>query len=126
MCYIAGWGTKKVKGPATRILHEAALPLVSHEQCNGPKSYSGVIGGNLICAGYKQGGVDTCEGDSGGEMDFFNTKKIQNSKESETSPLLTTENIFPCISHMYSWVLQYLEIEEMRLHRHRALRIINT
>ena len=55
MCYIAGWGTKKVKGPATRILHEAALPLVSHEQCNGPKSYSGVIGGNLICAGYKQG-----------------------------------------------------------------------
>jgi len=50
MCYIAGWGTKKVKGPATRILHEAALPLVSHEQCNGPKSYSGVIGGNLICA----------------------------------------------------------------------------
>nr|XP_058954364.1 trypsin-like [Pocillopora verrucosa] len=68
MCYIAGWGTKKVKGPATRILHEAALPLVSHEQCNGPKSYSGVIGGNLICAGYKQGGVDTCEGDSGGPL----------------------------------------------------------
>lgn len=67
MCYIAGWGTQKVKGPATRILYEAALPLVSHEQCNDPQSYSGVITENMICAGYKKGGVDTCEGDSGGK-----------------------------------------------------------
>lgn len=67
ICYIAGWGTQKVKGPPTRILHEAALPLVSHEQCNVPLSYSGVIKGGMICAGYKQGGVDTCEGDSGGK-----------------------------------------------------------
>ena len=68
ICYIAGWGTQKFKGPPTRILHEAALPLVSHEQCNAPLSYSGVITRDMICAGYKQGGVDTCEGDSGGTL----------------------------------------------------------
>ncbi|XP_068712141.1 chymotrypsin-like elastase family member 2A [Montipora foliosa] len=68
MCYIAGWGTETLKGPPTRILHEASLPLVSHEQCNDPLSYSGVIQGDMICAGYKQGGVDTCEGDSGGPL----------------------------------------------------------
>ena len=67
LCYIAGWGTEKIKGPPTRILHEAALPLVSHQQCNEPKSYSGIIPEDMICAGYKQGGVDTCEGDSGGK-----------------------------------------------------------
>lgn len=67
MCYIAGWGTQKVKGPPTRVLHEAALPLVSNEQCNGPWSYNGVITENMICAGFQQGGVDTCEGDSGGK-----------------------------------------------------------
>ncbi|XP_078358679.1 trypsin-like isoform X2 [Oculina patagonica] len=68
MCYIAGWGTQKVKGPPTRVLHEAALPMVSHGDCNAPQSYSGVITENMICAGYKQGGVDTCEGDSGGPL----------------------------------------------------------
>ena len=67
LCYIAGWGTEKIKGPPTRILHEAALPLVSHQQCNEPQSYSGIIPEDMICAGYKQGGVDTCEGDSGGK-----------------------------------------------------------
>ncbi|XP_073241473.1 trypsin-like [Porites lutea] len=68
LCYIAGWGTEKIKGPPTRILHEAALPLVSHQQCNEPQSYSGIIPEDMICAGYKQGGVDTCEGDSGGPL----------------------------------------------------------
>lgn len=106
MCYIAGWGTKKVKGPATRILHEAALPLVSHEQCNGPKSYSGVIGGNLICAGYKQGGVDTCEGDSGGEMDFFNTKKYRIRRKVKRAPYLQLKTFFHasiiCIHGFYN------------------------
>ncbi|XP_029198237.2 chymotrypsin-like elastase family member 2A [Acropora millepora] len=68
ICYIAGWGTQTLKGPPTRILHEAALPLVSHEQCNDPLSYSGAVSADMICAGYKQGGVDTCEGDSGGPL----------------------------------------------------------
>ena len=67
LCYIAGWGTEKIKGPPTRILHEAALPLVSQQQCNEPQSYSGIIPEDMICAGFKQGGVDTCEGDSGGK-----------------------------------------------------------
>lgn len=71
MCTIAGWGTQKLKGPAMRVLHEAALPLVSHEQCNGPRSYSGVITETMLCAGYEKGGVDTCEGDSGGECQLI-------------------------------------------------------
>lgn len=75
MCYIVGWGIKKVKGFVIRIFYEVVLLFVLYEQCNGFKLYSGVIGGNLICVGYKQGGVDICEGDSGGEMDFFNIKK---------------------------------------------------
>lgn len=80
MCYIAGWGTQKVKGPATRILYEAALPLVSHEQCNDPQSYSGVITENMICAGYKKGGVDTCEGDSGGKSKHFDTAEYKRKR----------------------------------------------
>ena len=77
MCYIAGWGTQKVKGPPTRVLHEAALPLVSHEQCNDPQSYNGVITKNMLCAGFQQGGVDTCEGDSGGKEVSRPTLKAQ-------------------------------------------------
>lgn len=66
MCHVAGWGNEKVDGPVHGTLHEAAIPVVTQEECNKPESYSGVITDDLVCAGYQQGGKDTCEGDSGG------------------------------------------------------------
>lgn len=94
ICYIAGWGTQKLKGPPTRILYEAALPLVSHEQCNAPRSYSGVITGDMICAGYKQGGVDTCEGDSGGKLLNFDRRyyRLHAIKDDSREQATTSRN----------------------------------
>ncbi|KAK3705671.1 hypothetical protein QZH41_009512, partial [Actinostola sp. cb2023] len=68
MCHVAGWGNEKVHGPVHSTLHEAAIPVVTPEECNKPESYSGVITEDLVCAGFQQGGRDTCEGDSGGPL----------------------------------------------------------
>lgn len=65
-CYIAGWGNKKLHtATEPRLLH-VSVPLVSKDKCNQIKSYGGVITDNMVCAGFEQGGKDTCEGDSGG------------------------------------------------------------
>lgn len=70
---IIGWGAteygvggKEVTFPDE--LHQANVPLVSRAQCNDPESYNGLIIDRQVCAGFMEGGVDTCVGDSGGPL----------------------------------------------------------
>ena len=75
-CYIAGWGNKKLRtATEPRLLH-VPVPLVSKEKCNEAKSYGGMITDNMVCAGFEEGGKDTCEGDSGGMYYFLSLSMI--------------------------------------------------
>ena len=69
-CYLAGWGNTINNGSYHRstVLKEARLDLVSLEQCNNNASYNGVVPDRFLCAGFKNGGVDGCYGDSGGPL----------------------------------------------------------
>jgi secreted trypsin-like serine protease len=50
-------------------LMEVELPLVATESCSVSHQAAGyVIDGRNLCAGYPEGGKDTCQGDSGGAM----------------------------------------------------------
>ncbi|MET7479460.1 serine protease [Streptomyces sp. NPDC005648] len=65
---IIGWGTTKEHGAAaSNKLLKATVPYVSDTTC---KRHYGdrLLPKDDICAGYAQGGVDTCSGDSGGPM----------------------------------------------------------
>ena len=50
-------------------MQTARLPLLETAQCIAPHVYGpNRIGGGMFCAGFLEGGVDTCQGDSGGGM----------------------------------------------------------
>ncbi|MFS8831735.1 trypsin-like serine protease, partial [Synechococcus sp. R8-2] len=71
---ILGWGATFPSAPdqepsgRTRDLQQATVPIVSNAVCNAPQSYNGTILDTMLCAGFPQGGVDACKGDSGGPL----------------------------------------------------------
>ncbi|MBT4520680.1 MAG: trypsin-like serine protease [Halieaceae bacterium] len=65
---VSGWGALAENGGDPTVLHEVVLPVVSNSTCNAPQSYSGEITSRQICAGLRDGGKDSCFGDSGGPL----------------------------------------------------------
>uniref|UniRef100_A0A8C3PGK2 Enteropeptidase n=1 Tax=Chrysemys picta bellii TaxID=8478 RepID=A0A8C3PGK2_CHRPI len=66
-CSIAGWGRTTNQGSTANILQEAEIPLITNEKCQ-QKLPEYNITENMMCAGYDEGGVDSCQGDSGGSL----------------------------------------------------------
>jgi len=84
-----GWGRTDFVGRQSEILMKVALNVIDNRQCNtyynsnGPAaaSFASGIVDTMLCAGYVEGGRDTCLGDSGG-------------------PLTTTKKENPCIHYV--------------------------
>src|SRR5215469_5437713 len=68
MLEITGWGTTAENGAAAAILQKAEVPLVDNGMCNAGDAYNGEIKPGMMCAGYREGGIDSCQGDSGGPL----------------------------------------------------------
>ncbi|XP_056415347.1 plasma kallikrein isoform X2 [Hyla sarda] len=59
-CWITGWGYTNESGTASDVLQKAEIPPKSSMECQ--KSYpSQMISNKVLCAGYKQGQVDSCQ-----------------------------------------------------------------
>lgn len=65
---VTGWGTTSEGGEAARRLLKASVPYVDNATCNAPDVYAGAIKAGMMCAGFRDGGVDSCQGDSGGPL----------------------------------------------------------
>jgi trypsin len=63
---IAGWGITSEHGSLPSTLQEANVPITSDSTCAA--AYSTFDPATMVCAGFPQGGVDACEGDSGGPL----------------------------------------------------------
>ena len=63
---VSGWGTLSSGGSSPNVLHKVSVPVITNAQCS--TQYSGhSITNEMICAGnIPNGGVDSCQGDSGG------------------------------------------------------------
>ncbi|XP_074396358.1 acrosin isoform X3 [Zonotrichia albicollis] len=59
-CYIAGWNFARAQGTGM-VLQEAKVHLMDTELCNSSRWYAGAIHPRNLCAGYPQGGIDTCQ-----------------------------------------------------------------
>lgn len=68
--FVIGWGRTMMTG-SELVLKEAIVPVISNVKCH---SWMPVfnIGEKMICAGYEEGGVDSCAGDSGGPLFVYN------------------------------------------------------
>uniref|UniRef100_A0A667ZHG5 Peptidase S1 domain-containing protein n=1 Tax=Myripristis murdjan TaxID=586833 RepID=A0A667ZHG5_9TELE len=60
MCWISGWGATE-DGEGSMALHSARVPLISTKVCSQPGVYQGFITPWMICAGYLEGGTDSCQ-----------------------------------------------------------------
>lgn len=69
--FVAGWGKLSYGGLIPRILQTVRLPIIDNKVCQTMFADAGhykYIKNSFLCAGYSQGGRDTCEGDSGGPL----------------------------------------------------------
>lgn len=68
---VAGWGKLSFGGPVPNILQIANLPVIGNKDCQEMYHNSGhmkIISDSFVCAGFPNGGRDSCEGDSGGPL----------------------------------------------------------
>ncbi|GAB0203490.1 granzyme A-like [Grus americana] len=71
ICTTAGWGkTRNGLENSSDTLREVNITVISRQTCNDKNHYkkNPVITNNMICAGDKKGGKDSCNGDSGGPL----------------------------------------------------------
>ena len=66
---VSGWGALSEGGGPPTVLHSVDVPGMTNAQCNS--NYPGSITSAMVCAGQAGGGVDSCQGDSGGELIEF-------------------------------------------------------
>lgn len=65
---VTGWGTTAESGTVANSLRKASVPYTDNTACNAPSAYNGGIKPGMMCAGYREGGIDSCQGDSGGPL----------------------------------------------------------
>nr|XP_042898781.1 serine protease filzig-like [Parasteatoda tepidariorum] len=69
--FVTGWGKTSHGGIIPNLLQEVQVPIMSNLQCVDMFKDAGhnkLIKDSFLCAGYKTGGKDSCEGDSGGPL----------------------------------------------------------
>lgn len=67
---VMGWGMTEPedRNSYADTIYEVVVPIISSAICNDEISYDGKINSKMLCAGYAEGGRDSCVGDSGGPL----------------------------------------------------------
>ncbi|OXA43818.1 trypsin-1 [Folsomia candida] len=66
-CILSGWGSQKEGGSVSKGLMCATVPTMTDDKCREFYGKSEIFD-TMLCAGYSEGGVDSCQGDSGGGL----------------------------------------------------------
>lgn len=117
MAFIAGWGATTTDSSSNSqyptLLQDASVPLVSLAQCNLPESYQGTITETQVCAGFRQGGIDSCVGDSGGPLYILNNgQQVQVGITSfgNGCGLPNFYGVYTNVSAFLPWMSNYIDV----------------
>jgi trypsin len=73
----AGWGlTSEDDTTIPTDLLKVDVPVVSRSSCNASIGFRAPITPQMFCAGFPEGGKDSCNGDSGGPIVDCSTKAL--------------------------------------------------
>lgn len=77
MAVVMGWGVTE-DGYGATTLKQAELPVVDQETCATRYAKQGyVLIDSMLCAGYQDGGIDACAGDSGGPLLLWDAEGLR-------------------------------------------------
>ena len=69
---VSGWGQPKSGWNVSQhnVLHVVDVPAISNKKCNESEYRNSIyrITDAMLCAGHAEGGIDSCQGDSGGRL----------------------------------------------------------
>jgi secreted trypsin-like serine protease len=67
---VSGWGSTSETGSTVDTLRAATVEMISDSVCGGSSVYGSEFKpASMVCAGFMEGGTDTCYGDSGGPLE---------------------------------------------------------
>ncbi|CAM9125510.1 unnamed protein product [Bubo scandiacus] len=118
-CYISGWGSTTVRGEFPKsarvpnVLQESKVHLIDVNICNSSRWYLGAVHPHNLCAGYPQGSIDTCQGDSGAPLvcrdnsaDYFWLVGVTSWGRGCTRA--KRPGIYTSTQHFYNWILEQM------------------
>ena len=116
---VIGWGAVDNTDPSTPQfpvwLHSVDVPIVSMDVCNAPESYDDSIYPNQLCAGFKEGGSDSCVGDSGGPLIATHDGVVQQVGVVSFGfgcALPNFYGIYTDVPYFIGWINQYIYVGE--------------
>lgn len=62
LCFVSGWGNTQNAQESKEKLRAAYVPSVNQEECDKAYQSHGGVTARMICAGFKKGQVDACQG----------------------------------------------------------------
>ncbi|MFT6877269.1 MAG: secreted trypsin-like serine protease [Granulosicoccus sp.] len=115
--YIAGWGATRFVNDNDATypsqLQNAAVPIVPLARCNSIVSYQGLVTHRQVCAGFIDGGVDACAGDSGGPLFIIEDGAIIQmgiTSFGNGCALANFYGIYTSVTHMLPWLSDYIDV----------------
>nr|XP_021402059.1 acrosin [Lonchura striata domestica] len=108
-CYIAGWNFARGEGMGM-VLRESKVHLIHTEICNSSRWYGGAVHADNLCAGYPQGGIDTCQGDSGNPLICKDNRAdyywlVGLNSWGRGCDRARRPGIYTSTQHFYNWIL---------------------
>ena len=64
IAWTQGFGALYEGGPSPTVLHEVSVPIISNQECYewfSEAGYSKPVPKTMMCAGFKEGGKDSCQ-----------------------------------------------------------------